>query len=372
MKKHSQAKNVAFFFKHDANKTLVVYTDDGIGFPAKHKFGNGLINSTWKVSESKGEYILQKINTNVFSSPQDISENLVMIKQYLDEVAPEYIFVGPLATKDGDYVLQTTSGVYRLFPYVPNSTTIDEVADPDQAYHAAKQFGKFTRMLAAYNPLRLNVSIKDFHNLPLRVEQYKNALLFSSQERMERAQWAIEEIDRHLYIVADFKEIMQQNRLNLRVIHHDTKINNVLLNASTGQGICVIDLDTVMPGYFMSDVGDMMRTYLSPTNEEDTKIQNIVVRPEVFDAIHKGYMEEMNDVLDNAEKELFVYSGKFMIFMQALRFLTDFLNGDLYYRVSGPNHNLNRAINQIVLLNKYVEQEETFENIAHSWRYQNS
>ncbi len=335
-------------------------------------FGNGLINNTWKVSGSEGEFILQKINTNVFSSPKEISANLVMIKDYLDHVAPEYLFVGPLATNDGDYVLETASGVYRLFPFVANSTTIDEVEHADQAYHAAKQFGKFTKMLTAFDPLGLNVSIKNFHNLPLRLEQYEQAMLFSSKERIERAQWAIEETSRHLHIVSEFKEIMQQNKLKLRVIHHDTKINNVLLDTSSGCGICVIDLDTVMPGYFISDVGDMMRTYLSPTNEEDVQIQNINVRAEVFDAIHKGYMEEMNEVLSNSEKELFVYSGKFMIFMQALRFLTDFLNGDVYYRVSSPNHNLDRAINQLVLLNKYIEHEENFESITNSWRYQNS
>lgn len=349
---------------------------EGFGLNGKtaeyRSFGNGLINNTWKVSGSEGEFILQKVNTNVFLSPKEIAANLVMIKAYLDKVAPEYLFVGPLATTGGEYVFETVDGVYRLFPYIPNSTTIDEVEHAEQAYHAAKQFGKFTKMLATYNPLTLNVSIKNFHNLPLRLEQYKQAMLFASKERIDSAQWAIGEIDRHLYIVDDFKEIMEQNRLDLRVIHHDTKINNVLLDASNGEGICVIDLDTVMPGYFISDVGDMMRTYLSPSNEEDTKIQNISVRPEVFDAIHKGYMEEMNEVLSDSEKELFVYSGKFMIFMQALRFLTDFLNGDVYYRISSPNHNLNRATNQIVLLNKYTEHEEMFENIAYSWRYQNS
>ncbi|QKJ31089.1 aminoglycoside phosphotransferase family protein [Mucilaginibacter mali] len=336
------------------------------------KIGNGLINNTWKVSGSGGEYILQKVNTNVFSEPKEISANMVMIKEYLDKVAPGYFFVGPLTTKSGEHVFETENGVYRLFPYVPDSTTIDEVRHAGQAYHAAKQFGKFTRMLAGYDPLKLNVPIRDFHNLPFRLEQYQQALTGAGKDRLERAQWAIEEIKRHVYIVDDFKVIIQQQKLNLRVIHHDTKISNVLLNATNGDGICVIDLDTVMPGYFISDVGDMMRTYLSPANEEETKFQNISVRLDVFEAIHKGYMEEMDEVLNDSEKELFIYSGKFMIFMQALRFLTDFLNGDIYYRVSGPDHNLNRAVNQIVLLNRYIESEEAFQSIVNSWRYQDS
>lgn len=349
---------------------------DGFGLNGEaatyQPFGNGLINNTWKVSGVEGEYILQRVNTDVFSNPRDISANILRIKHYLDQVAPEYLFIGPVATKDGQSVYETGDSVYRLFPYVQDSTTIDQVAHADQAYQAAKQFGKFTKLLHGYNPLRLNISIKDFHNLPFRVDQYHQALLTSTSERKESAKWAIEEINKHMEIATHFKHIMSANKLTLRVIHHDTKINNVLLNVSNGDGICVIDLDTVMPGYFISDVGDMMRTYLSPTNEENTILEEIMIRPEVFAAIYKGYMEEMDEILANSEKELFIYSGKFMIFMQALRFITDHLNGDIYYRVTGSNHNLNRAINQIVLLNKYVESEDAFQDIAHSWHFQNS
>lgn len=330
------------------------------------EFGSGLINTTWKVSKNEKSYILQKVNTNVFPDPNGISANMAMIKEYLKAVAPTYFFVGPLTTADGKYVLENEDEVFRLFPYVKDSFTINEVEHPDQAYQAAKQFGKFAKMLAGFDPLNLNVPIQNFHNLPLRFDQYQHTLQIASKDRLLKAEWAIEEIHRHLSIVSDFNEIIQQHRLRLRVTHHDTKINNVLLNLSNGEGICVIDLDTVMPGYFISDVGDMMRTYLSPTNEEDTQIQNITVRIEMFEAIYKGYMEEMADVLQPSEKELFIYSGKFMILMQALRFLTDFLNGDIYYKVSGPMQNLDRAINQIILLNKYIENEEAFEEIVHS------
>jgi Ser/Thr protein kinase RdoA (MazF antagonist) len=335
------------------------------------QFGNGLINNTWKVTGQEGVFILQKVNTEVFSNPRDIASNLTMIKEYLDCFAPEYCFVGPIPTKSGAAVFEINDSVYRLFPYVKDSTTIDEVEHPDQAYQAAKQFGKFTKLLNGYNPSKLNISIKDFHNLPFRLSQYNNAILTASKQRKEQAEWAISQINRHLGIVDEFNEILLQKKLNLRIIHHDTKINNVLLNTSNGEGICVIDLDTVMPGYFISDVGDMMRTYLSPTNEEDTEVKNIAIRTEVFEAIYKGYMEEMDPVLDNSEKDLFIYSGKFMIFMQALRFITDFLNGDIYYRVSSANHNLNRAINQIVLLNKYIDKQNLFEDIANNWKLNN-
>jgi len=336
------------------------------------QFGNGLINHTWKVSASEGEFILQKVNTDVFSNPRDISLNMAKIKSYLDRIAPDYLFVGPISTKDGDSVFETNGCVFRLFPYVKDSVTIDEVRHEDQAYEAAKQFGKFTKLLHEYDPLNLKLPIKNFHNLPFRSLQYKNALLNANSDRKEKAKWAIEEINRHLGIVKEFDEIIKSRKLKLRVIHHDTKINNVLLDNITGNGICVIDLDTVMPGYFISDVGDMMRTYLSPTNENELDINNIEIRPDIFAAIYRGYMEEMDHVLSASEKELFIYSGKFMIFMQALRFLTDFLEGDIYYKASVPNQNLNRAINQIVLLNKYIDQQQAFEDIAQQWKYINS
>ena len=327
------------------------------------QFGNGLINTTWKVSGLEKEYILQKVNTEVFLNPKDISANILMIKHYLDQTAPEYLFIAPVLTKNGEAVFQIDGNVYRLFPFVPDSSTVDQIGHPDQAYQAAKQFGRFTKLLTGYDPLSLNISIKDFHNLPFRVAQYHRSLKVASDSRKELARWVIDEMERHMGIATDFAEIMREKKMTLRVVHHDTKINNVLLNTSKGEGICVIDLDTVMPGYFISDVGDMMRTYLSPTNEEHTDRNDIMIRPEVFAAVYRGYMEEMDAILSSSEKELFIYSGKFMIFMQALRFLTDYLNGDIYYRISSPIHNLNRAINQIVLLNKYVESEPVFKEI---------
>ncbi|RZJ85207.1 MAG: aminoglycoside phosphotransferase family protein, partial [Chryseobacterium sp.] len=182
------------------------------------QFGNGLINNTWKISDTEGEYILQKVNTDVFSNPRDICANMAMIKQYLDRIAPEYLFIGPISTEDGDAVYEIGGSVYRLFPFVKDSATIDEVEHPIQAYQAAKQFGKFTKLLDGYNPLRLHVSIKDFHNLPFRLAQYKEALLNASNDRKERALWAIDEINRHTGIAAEFKEIIQHKKLNLRVI----------------------------------------------------------------------------------------------------------------------------------------------------------
>ncbi|WP_316761123.1 aminoglycoside phosphotransferase family protein [Pedobacter aquatilis] len=326
-------------------------------------FGNGLINQTWKVSAKSGKYILQKVNTNVFHSPQDIASNTLKIKKYLDRVSPQYLFIAPATTTTGLGVFEDNEAFYRLFPFVADSFTVDAVTEANQAYHAAKQFGKFTRILEAFNPHDLKVTIPDFHNLSLRAEQFTLALENGSQERLKIAKWAISQIETFSWIADQFKELLQENSLKTRVTHHDTKINNVLLHVGSGIGLSVIDLDTVMPGYFISDVGDMMRTYLSPVNEEETLLDKIMVRNDVFLAIYKGYMEEMRRSLTIREQELFIYSGQFMIYMQALRFLTDYLNNDIYYPVSHGEHNLMRAKNQITLLIAYTKSEEYFKQI---------
>lgn len=227
------------------------------------------------------------------------------------------------------------------------------VTKAEEAYEAAKQFGKFSRLLADFDANRLNITIPDFHNLTLRYTQFERACELADLERLNAAQESIEFIIAHQGIVQTYQDLVNNPDIPLRVIHHDTKISNILFNADQ-EGLCVIDLDTVMPGYFISDVGDMMRTYLSIASEEETDLTKVSVRKDFFEAIHRGYMEEMSFVLSEAEKEYFNYAGKFIIYMQAIRFLTDFLQKDVYYGAKYPDHNINRAKNQIALLKAYL------------------
>lgn len=326
-------------------------------------FGSGLINHTWKVFHEELAYVLQEVNAAVFRQPQHIAQNLRAIKEYLDQTAPDYLFVAPITTSSGNDFVIIDDHFYRIFPFVENSCSIDFVQLPEQAYQAAKQFGQFTRMLCAFDVQKLKPTIEDFHNLPLRVKQFKTALAQAGEERVNEAKFAIEEIIRHYDIEEQFVHMVDSGALHLHVIHHDTKISNALLQAEIGVGLCVIDLDTVMPGYFISDVGDMMRTYLSEANEEEKDFNKIAIRADVFAEIYKGYMEEMDQVLTLVEKQFFIYSGKFMIYMQAVRFITDFLNGDVYYKTDYPKQNLMRGLNQVDLLNKYVDKQPEFEEI---------
>ncbi|WP_316748480.1 aminoglycoside phosphotransferase family protein [Pedobacter gandavensis] len=322
-------------------------------------FGDGLINHTWKVTAPEQSYILQKVNTDVFKEPSNIDKNLSLLKDFLNKKDPEYLFVSPVKALSGESLLNTPTGYFRMTPFVQGSVSLNALTKREEAYEAAKQFGKFSGLLADFDASTLNITIPDFHNLSLRYEQFKTACANANPERLEQAKEYVDFINEHKSIVNTFLDIVANDEVPLRVIHHDTKISNVLFDAHN-KGICVIDLDTVMPGYFISDVGDMMRTYLCAATEEETDLTKISIRKDFFKAIYEGYMEEMATVLTDTEKQYFTYAGKFIIYMQAIRFLADHLQNDIYYGAKYEGHNFNRAINQIALLKEYLKMEEEF------------
>lgn len=319
----------------------------------------GLINNTWRVKGEHFDYILQKLNTNVFKNPYSISNNISKISAFLKKNFPEYLFTHVLATNAGEELLKVDgNGYYRVTRFVPDSHSIDTVQNTKQAFEAACQFGKFTRLLADFPIQELEVTIPDFHNLSLRYRQFENAIGTGNSARIEKSSALIRFLTEHNNIVETYEQILENKEFKLRVTHHDTKISNVLFNHND-DSLCVIDLDTVMPGYFISDVGDMMRTYLSPVSEEEKDFSKIVIRDDYYRSIRKGYLSQMGDELSATEKDHFTYSGKFIIYMQALRFLTDYLNNDEYYGSKYEDQNYVRAGNQATLLERLLEKEDT-------------
>ncbi|MBA4168085.1 MAG: aminoglycoside phosphotransferase family protein [Chitinophagaceae bacterium] len=318
-------------------------------------FGSGLINNTWKVTGNHREYILQRINQHVFHTPRDISENISLMADFLSKHHPEYLFTLPEKTIAGkDLYHDTEHGYFRLFPFIRKSHTIDVVQNAEQAFIAASEFGKFTCLLSGFRVHKLKITIPDFHNISLRYSSFLQSLKSAKSERISHARDAIQYILSQDDIVKQFEKITVNPEFKIRVTHHDTKISNVLFD-DNDKGLCVIDLDTVMPGYFISDVGDMMRTYLCPVSEEETDFAKIEIRDDIYTAIVEGYSEQMKNELTNTEKQHFMYAGQFMIYMQAIRFLTDYLNSDIYYGAKYPDHNLIRAKNQLVLFKKLSE-----------------
>ncbi len=317
----------------------------------------GLINNTWKIICPDKQYILQRVNADIFSSPVNIASNIKNIGDYLQLHHPDYFFVSLIPTLKGEEVLFIpNSGYYRLFPFVEESVTYSALNNAELAFQAAVQFGRFTHLLGNFPINQLHITLPNFHNLSLRYHQFEEALKNGNELRINNATDSIQFILDHKYIADIYAQIINNPNFKLKVVHHDTKINNVLFDKNN-QGLCVIDLDTVMPGYFISDVGDMMRTYLSPVSEEEKDYSQIVIREEYFKAILEGYLSEMKAELSQDELDSFVYAGKFIIYMQAMRFLTDYLLNDSYYGEQYPEHNFVRANNQIVLLQKLIEKE---------------
>ena len=324
---------------------------------------NGLINATWQIKDSQDWYILQKVNHQIFKNPEAIAQNIRLISDYLTISTPGYLFVAPIKTNSKQEMIYIKDqGYFRLIPFVKDSHTITTVEKPQQAYEAAKKFGEFTRLLSGFPVEKLHTTLADFHNLTLRYHQFLDALNKGNKTRIHDSKELIEFIKDNKNIVDIYEEILQNPSFKLRVTHHDTKISNILFDENN-KGMCVIDLDTVMPGYFISDVGDMMRTYLSPANEEEKDFSKISIREEYFKSIWEGYMSEMKDELNQEERKQFIYSGKFMIYMQAIRFLTDHLNNDKYYGAKYEGHNFVRAGNQVTLLQRLMEKEELLKSL---------
>ncbi|MGR3810734.1 phosphotransferase enzyme family protein [Jiulongibacter sp. NS-SX5] len=319
------------------------------------EFGSGLIHKTYRVKTlNGGQFILQEINTTVFKKPEIMSENIRMVSEYLSQNAPDYIFPSIITTKDKNAFLEKENKCWRLSRFITNSYSLDTLSKPEQAYQAAAAFGKLSRHLEHIDLSPFKETIDRFHNLGFRFQEFTNALENTTKERKLKAELLIQFYFQQKGILETFKSIQSKKiGIPLRIQHHDTKVNNALFDKYSQKAITVCDLDTLMPGYFISDLGDMVRTYTSSEDENSKNWSQIKVREDYLKALIEGYLSEMEQVLTPEEKGLIPYAGSFMIYMQGLRFLTDFLNGDQYYPVSHSLQNFDRAKNQKLLLEDY-------------------
>lgn len=329
-------------------------------------FGAGHINSTFLISVigKEDQFILQNINQNVFREPLIIANNMRLVENYLKNHYPSYLFVGSIQTSKGDEMAIVNGTYWRMTRYIPNSVSLETLSDPKQAFEAAVQFGKLSKLLDGFDASLLKPSILGFHDLNLRFDQFNKVLETADPEIKVKASAQIQKALNYAFIVDYFNSYKDSAYFPDRVMHHDTKINNMLFDKDTMEGICVIDLDTLMPGKFISDVGDMMRTYLCAFSENEPDTDKIFIRMEYFEAIVKGYMSQMGNILTSVEKELIIFSGKYLIYMQALRFLTDYLHGSIYYQVAYPEQNLVRTKNQFKLLSEFFIKEKLLQAIV--------
>lgn len=317
----------------------------------------GLINRSYKVScPQQPDFLLQRINKNVFHRPYQVQQNYISIWEYASFGLTSLRLPAPLPCGElSTLFVDDQENYWRAFEFIENTVMYSVAQSPEQVKATAAAFARFTAAFDQFNLNLLKNVIPGFHDLSLRYRQFEEALNGDCYERIGNALPLINELKQRAKYKHFYESITGSGEFSQRVMHHDAKLSNVLFDAVTGQVICIVDFDTVMPGYYFSDLGDMIRSMISSEDENSTSFGALAVRKEFYDAIIQGYLEVIEDRLSSTEKKYIHYAGPLMIYMQALRFLTDHLNRDSYYRVAYAEQNLDRAKNQLILLQKLEE-----------------
>jgi Ser/Thr protein kinase RdoA (MazF antagonist) len=341
-------------------------------FCSARPYGSGHINDTYRVvfeqAGAKTRYIAQRINTGIFRNPAALMENIQRVTSHLAaqsarEPESERRALTLILARDRQaWHVDAEGNYWRVYRFIEGARTYDAVESAEQAYQAAKAFGRFQQMLANLPAPRLHETIADFHHTPKRFLALEQAI---SADVAGRAKLAGGEIE---FAVArkSMASVLLDANLPERVTHNDTKFSNVLLDDATGEGICVVDLDTVMPGVALYDFGDMVRTTTSPAVEDERDLSKVTMQFEMFDALVRGYLQSAGGFLTKAEKRHLAFSGKLITFEQGIRFLTDYLAGDTYYKVQREGQNLDRCRTQFKLIESIEEQEERMERLVES------
>lgn len=329
-------------------------------------FGGGLINQTFKIETDQGTFLGQQLNTRVFPYPERISTNVRTAWQFLQKKEDSYLFLAPILTQTGQEWSIWEGEYWRLTPFVPHSYSVSVVESPSMAYSAARGFGRLTRLLDGLDLSTLQETIPQFHYLPMRIQQAQEALQQSSSQRRQLAKPLEKLFDRYQIIGDYFDRYWQHSEIPRRLLHHDTKISNILFREGTEEVLAVCDLDTLMPGIILSDLGDMVRTYACSAHEENTEWSSLQVRPDTYAGLHQGYVQEMSEVLTSTEREALFWAGPSLFYMQAIRFLADFWLGDPYYKITRPHQNLDRAKNQFILLQQMMENTSYWKSLIPS------
>lgn len=337
-------------------------------------FGNGHINDTLKVTNENGEikYVLQRINHLIFTNVDMLQNNIQTvtshIRKKLEEKGESDIdrkVLTFLPTKDGKLYYFDGDSYWRVCLFIPRSKSLEEV-NPELSYEAGKAFGDFQSMLADLPEGALGETIPNFHNMEFRLEQFHDAVKANAAGRLEEVKDLIEEVEKRAKAMCIQEDLYREGKLKKRTNHCDTKVNNIMFDED-GKVLCVIDLDTVMPGFVLSDIGDFIRTGTNTGAEDDENLDNVNVNMEIFKAYTRGYMETAKAFLTPLEISLLPYGGRLLTYMQTVRFLTDYINGDTYYKIHSPKHNLIRTKAQFKLLKSLEEHAEEMDGFMKEW-----
>jgi len=320
------------------------------------RYGNGHINDTFLVVDGK-RYILQRVNHVVFPHPDHVMENVIGVTEHIcRKVAaagqdPTRASLVVVKTRDGKEIFRDSEGGWwRTYVFVEGTVARDRIEDPQDFYICAKAFGAFQRQLADYPAECLHETIVNFHNTPVRYENLMRAIEKDPVGRVAEVGAEIAFAKERKAFTETLEKAHREGRLPLRVTHNDTKLNNILFDAETGEPVCVIDLDTVMPGYSINDFGDSIRFGANTAAEDETDLSKVSLDLELFALYAKGFLEGCGGKLTATELELLPVGAMMMTLECGMRFLTDYIEGDVYFRIHRPKHNLERARNQFALV----------------------
>ncbi|MBE5798975.1 MAG: aminoglycoside phosphotransferase family protein [Clostridiales bacterium] len=339
-------------------------------------YGNGHINDTLRVivHTDKGDkrYILQRVNSYVFPKPVEVIENIEKVTAYLGEIIareggdPARETLTLVETKDKKhYVISEDGELWRMYLFIEGTKSVDLPDTTELFKLSGSAFGKFQQQLGGFDASVLHETIVDFHNTPARYAQLEDAIARNEAGRLEQVTEEIAFCKKYEREVHTLLDAMHAGEIPMRVTHNDTKLNNVLLDAESGEGVCVIDLDTVMPGLAAYDFGDSIRSGASTAAEDERDLDKVQLSLEMFKAFAEGFLEEAGAALNAREKELLPMGAKLMTLECGMRFLADHLNGDKYFKVHRQNHNLDRARTQFTLVRRMEEHwDEMMEIIA--------
>ncbi len=322
---------------------------------------SGIINDTFVSRyETPGgvkRYIHQRINQNVFREPVKVMENIERVTRYARERIlaaggdPERETLTLVPTREGrSYYCTPTGDYWRTYHFIEGARTYEVSDNPTHVYEAAKAFGHFVKLLDSLPGPRLHETIPNFHYTPRRFAAFTEAVQADPAHRARECRAEIQFLlEREAYAPV-VTRMLEEGRIPERVTHNDTKLNNVLIDDATGKGICVIDLDTMMPGSVLYDFGDLIRMGAATAPEDEADLSKVTVNLAMFDQLAHGYLDATRDFLTPLEIEYLVFGGILITYEQAIRFLMDYLKGDVYYKVRRPGQNLDRARNQIKML----------------------
>ena len=336
--------------------------------------GNGLINDTYKVTTVEADapdYVLQRINDSIFTDVDLLQNNIEevthhireqLVKEGADDIDRKVLTF--VKTDEGKtYIKDGKNQYWRISVFIPNAITMDAVTS-ETSYHAGKAFGKFEAQVADITD-RLGETIPDFHNMELRRDQLRQAVKEDRAGRAEGVKDFIADIEKYIDEMCLCQCLFREGKLKKHVCHCDTKVNNMMFDQE-GHVLCVIDLDTVMPSLFVSDYGDFLRTAANTIAEDSPEFDKINFRMDIFEAFTRGYIESASSFLSPLEISLLPHAAELFPYMQAVRFLWDYLNGDHYWKCKYPEHNLVRAQNQWHLFLKAKEHEEEMKEVINN------